>query len=67
MFTAFYQRYKIGFWALMTLLFASGAVSKSAHGSQWEVYLNGGLGAVCLIMAVVSFIQQKSKNNEQNQ
>lgn len=52
MFNFFYQRYKVWFWLLLTLLFASGAVSKAYHASLWEVILNAVLGVVSLFIFI---------------
>lgn len=61
MFSMFYQRYKVPFWIVLTLLFLSGSVSKMYTGASWEVALNGGLGVVCLIISIVLLAKQRKK------
>lgn len=37
-------------WFILFLLFGSGAISKSLYADAWQVWLNGGLSAVCLLV-----------------
>ncbi|MFS0863734.1 hypothetical protein [Fredinandcohnia sp. 179-A 10B2 NHS] len=59
MISMFYQRYKLFFWNILVLAFLSGAVSKFLHGYMWEVYLNGGLGVLALIVLIIEWKKEK--------
>ncbi|WP_449442722.1 hypothetical protein [Ureibacillus acetophenoni] len=52
-----YQRYKLAFWVILSLLFASGMISNFFTGSMFEVILNGVLFFICLIIAITLIFQ----------
>ncbi|MCM3442923.1 hypothetical protein [Metabacillus halosaccharovorans] len=63
MLSVFYNRFKVAFWIILTILFATGSISNISTGTDWEVALNAVLGAVCLIVAITLFVKQR-KNEE---
>lgn len=68
MLSIWYERYKQDFWLILTLAFATGAVSKAMHGSKWEVTLNGGLAVVsCIIWLIVRLIDERKMVRREQQ
>ena len=52
-----YERYKLPFWIILTILFGSGAITNYFNGTKIEVMINGILFVISLFMAIYILIK----------
>jgi hypothetical protein len=62
MFGYYYAKYKPGFWFVLFLLFASGAVSKSFYAPVWQVLVNAVPALVCLGVSLFYVVRRRNQN-----
>nr|WP_106784397.1 hypothetical protein [Lysinibacillus timonensis] len=61
MFSVFYNRYKVAFWIILTILFAIGSITNIYTGTGWEVVLNAVIGVVCFIISITLLVKKGRK------